>query len=483
MRLRRWIAIGAATLVLSAATPSAHADGPVPGSKAWQSRDDQNQADAWGRVFGPGGQLKNPNYLGGLLSQVGPLTVADWAAQAKRLNRPSVTLGTIFPPADIGNPLRAGWSGRRGRSVPISFTNRYGALLQGTVYAPLDGARDPYSHRLLKGPFPGVVITTGSVQGTERMYTWLAQDLAERGYVVLTYDVQGQGRSETLPHLGTKADLPFCDFTAKPLPGEAGGCPGVPFQQAANFVYGTEDAIGFFQATPGRPWANRAKGSTHVDAYNPFWQLFDHSPDLRTVTKGRTNRLAVIGHSLGAAAVTYVQGVDRRVETVVALDKLWPNRAAPWYTEPSVPALALQSEYGFLTQVFTTRPDPAREKNTGFAAWAAAGVDSMLVVPRASTHLDYTDIPLVLPASRYGQDLSSAYTQAWLDKYLKHDPAADRVLLGRTLHYLEPTAVGVWSPVTLHPETSLSFYFCSAYRLHRADGTLADNPDIAGVGC
>ena len=44
----------------------------------------------------------------------------------------------------------------------------------------------------------------------------------------------------------------------------------------------------------------------------------------------------------------------------------------------------------------------------------------MLVVPRASTHLEYTDIPLVLPASRYGQDLSSHYVQAWLDRYLKH---------------------------------------------------------------
>ena len=27
----------------------------------------------------------------------------------------------------------------------------------------------------------------------------------------------------------------------------------------------------------------------------------------------------------------------------------------------------------------------------------------MLIVPRASTHLEYTDISYVLPASRYGQ--------------------------------------------------------------------------------
>ena len=53
------------------------------------------------------------------------------------------------------------------------------------------------------GPFPGVVITPGSVQGSEGMYEWLAQDLAERGYVVLLYDPIGQG--ERLQY--TDADL------------------------------------------------------------------------------------------------------------------------------------------------------------------------------------------------------------------------------------------------------------------------------------
>ena len=38
----------------------------------------------------------------------------------------------------------------------------------------------------------------------------------------------------------------------------------------------------------------------------------------------------------------------------------------------------------------------------------------MLVVPRASTHLEYTDIALALPASRYGQDITSVYVQRWL---------------------------------------------------------------------
>jgi hypothetical protein len=74
-------------------------------------------------------------------------------------------------------------------------------------------------------------------------------------------------------------------------------------------------------------------------------------------------------------------------------------------------------------------PDPRREEKTGFNGYRKAGVDTMLIVPRASTHLEYTDINFALPASRYGQDVSSYYLQAWLDKYLKHDPSADGRLL------------------------------------------------------
>lgn len=466
------------------AVPASAATGPQPGTPAYRARDEQNQRDAWGRTFGPGGQLSNPAYLAALLAQVGPRTLADWADQARRLNRPSVTLGMIFPPANIGNPLRDGWSGRRGREAPISYTNRYGALIKGTMYAPLPGARDPYTGAALTGPFPGVVITTGSVQGTERMYTWLAQDLAERGYVVMTYDVQGQGRSETLPHQGPVADLPFCDPTAAPLPGEEGGCPGVISQQGANFRYGTEDALSFFQSTPAAPWRNPGAGSAQVDAHNPFWESYDRSPDTRSVTPGRTSRIAVIGHSYGASAVSYLQTVDPRVQTVIALDKLGLRADTAWPVgRPVVPALALQADYGFLPQAFETAPDPYRERRTGFDTWTAAGVDSMVVVPRAATHLDYTDFPLVLPASRHGQALSSVYAQAWLAKYLKHDPSADATLAATSFRYLEPVGIGIWAPVTLKRDDLLSFYFCSAYRFRTATGAVEASPDLNGTGC
>jgi hypothetical protein len=101
-------------------------------------------------------------------------------------------------------------------------------------------------------------------------------------------------------------------------------------------------------------------------------------------------------------------------------------------------------------------------------------------VPQASTHLEYTDIPLVLPASRYGQDVTSHYTQLWLDRYLKHQKN-DAGMLATSFRYLEPVGNGTWSPLTLHRADQLSFYYCSAYRFRSGSRWLA-NGDVGHVG-
>ena len=85
---------------------------------------------------------------------------------------------------------------RRGLRVPVSIHEPLRRADQGQrVRSSPWGTRSVQRLGGCWRPYPGVVITTGSVQGSERMYWWLAQDLAERGYVVLTYDVQGQGTS------------------------------------------------------------------------------------------------------------------------------------------------------------------------------------------------------------------------------------------------------------------------------------------------
>ena len=68
-------------------------------------------------------------------------------------------------------------------------------------------------------------------------------------------------------------------------------------------------------------------------------------------------------------------------------------------------------------------PDPLA-KQGGYGTLAAAGIDTQEVVLRGATHLEYTYIPLVLPASRLGERFASHYTVAWFDRYLKGDAAA-----------------------------------------------------------
>src|SRR3954447_7791995 len=404
------ICLLAALLALALAAPS-QAAGPKPGTPEYLQRDNQNIADAYGRQTAPDGQVGNPAYLPALVAEGNEVGLTQLAQQAASPNHVALTPGNVFPGWNAGNPLRRGWTGRRGIRTAVSWTHRHRALIRGDVFAPLPGARDPYTGKKLKGPFPGVVITTGSIQGSERMYWWLAEDLAERGYVVLTYDVQGQGTSETLPHENDQVNaLPFCNPFAPPQAGEEYGCPGVPAQQASNFVFGTRDALSFLLSTPSKRYPNR-NADTPVNAFNPYWGLLDRRKDKKSVTRGRRTKVAMIGHSLGASAVSYVQGVAKRVEPVGAPDKL-TSRSQPGIADlppfkPVVPALGVQSEYGFNVQPYWPShgssfapqpgppdqgPDPKREEATGFAAWRKAGVDSMVVVPRASTHLEYTDI-------------------------------------------------------------------------------------------
>ena len=70
---------------------------------------------------------------------------------------------------------------------PVVFTARNGATLSGRVWFTRAGPAKR----------PGVVIVNGSVQASETLYWFAAQTLAKAGYVVLTFDPQNQGRSDS----------------------------------------------------------------------------------------------------------------------------------------------------------------------------------------------------------------------------------------------------------------------------------------------
>ncbi len=346
---------------------------PAPGTRAWENRDTVNQYCATERLIDEYG---NPAFGATFWAQTPGVYAGQNVAMLLDPTHPHATLGQLVPGGTTADPFRTirRWTqARRGRVTDISFPATDGAKLNGHLFRP--PAHVP-------GPYPGVVITTGSIQGYQEMYYWAAQGLAEAGYMVLTYDVQGQGNSDTLP-----ADCAPDD------------CPGVPFQQAYNFFQGTEDALNWF-----------------FSARNP------HREQLAA------DRVGLAGHSLGASAVSAIGQCDPRVRAIVA----WDNLSVPEAPCPlETPALGINAEYFFNPTSQSSPPDPGA-KAGAYREIVAAGTDAMQVALRSSTHLEWTYVPYILPASRYGERVAYHYTQAWFDRYLRgSDAAFDRLTAKR----------------------------------------------------
>ena len=283
--------------------------------------------------------------------------------------------------------------------------------------------------------------------------------------------MQGQGDSDLLP-----AD---CSPTS---------CTGVPYQQPYNFYQGAEDSLSWFLSpkNPGRSSLDPA----HV---------------------------GIAGHSLGAAAVSWVGQCDTRVKAIVAWDDLNvidPKQCAANVTVPKAfqgttlhtPALATTNDYEFNVQPATTVPNPHGGTNggggsgdAGYLSLAKAGVDSELVSFRNGTHLTYSYIPLVMPSNELSERFAFHYTLAWFDSYLRGgtDPYTSQSAYARLsgLGTYDASAdvnsrgavsigAGVWDPsmAAANPSDplagnvpylvkgiaipdSLSFYYFSGYRL------------------
>jgi dienelactone hydrolase len=414
---------------------------PAPGSPEWEQRDLDNMRCASLRNRD---QLANPAFGFGVATQGAAQYAEHLADELGHPADPNGGVTTRVPGATAADPFRTikRWTDAgRGRVSPVSFAAANGATLRGHVFAP------PTSMPRPAGGFPGVVITDGSVQAYEELYFWAAEDLAASGYVVMTYDVQGQGDSSLLG-----SDCP-------------GACTGVPYQQDYNFVQGAEDSLAFF---------------TSPD--NPFADLVDRG------------RVAIAGHSLGARAVSEVGQCDDRVATIVAWDNLEPVTGCDGATYDRshlrtgglihVPALGVSGDYLFETDPQVTAPD-ADAKLAGYEQVRDAGADAMEVVMRNATHLAYTYIPHVFQSNQLGEREASYFTKAWLDyqlkrdesglarlKAAKYDDSVDKTSIGAGTY--DPRAAVASDPYSGNiPYTiagipirdAVSFYYRSAYSL------------------
>jgi dienelactone hydrolase len=302
-----------------------------------------------------------------------------------------------------------GWGDGEGATVKrVLFTARNGSTLSGHVWSSDACARN----------CPGIVITNGSVQAPEELYWYAAADLARAGYVVMTWDPQGQGWSDTYGDGADRFD-------------------GVPSQTGEPFYDGTEDALDFFFSRPGSPYVPRrscSTGTSHADkqrarvldgrdaAYNPLSTRLDSS------------RVGIAGHSLGAGAVSYVGQIDPRVKAIVAWDNLRGPGPAP-YACPSgsskrpdapaaKPALGMSADYGLTPTPYTADPDRGA-KSDAARQLAAAGIPSGELVIRGGTHYEFSFIPNpAFGGTLRGEDLVAWYTTAWFDRFVKGDRKA-----------------------------------------------------------
>ena len=359
------LALGGATMAHAADPAPLDCLGPVqhespaPGTAEWAQRDADNMACARQRI-------------------------GDFATQPAVLFTPGKTpaLDAYRNPASHANV--------RFRYTEASTPSASGKPIAVEIYRPCAAGTCtglPAGLKTFEPPYPAVVIVHGGYS-SKRLHRSAAQVLAEAGYMTIAL--------ETTAPMGTH---------------------GPDAQSVMDWVF----------ATPKAPLAG-------ANAFFPHWEQLD------------TRMVGIAGHSQGGSTASLIGQADKRIGAIVAWDNLtalktgWVDKIG---LDPAAdlrirtPALGIGADYYFKVVPTTEAPEPAKlntqggrgrgaephPKDPGYQELKAAGVDTMLVVLRAGTHLDFSLFGG--PASRYGEGVINYYTLAWFDRYLKgaHDPA------------------------------------------------------------
>jgi hypothetical protein len=477
---------------------------PAPGTAAWEARDLNNLECATQRQQD---ELSNPSFLRMWAIESGEgdpgSATQSILAQLEQPTRPTVNAIHDSPGAIITDPFRdpVQWEEEgRGHQQTLTIDATDGAHLNARLYWP----NGP-------GPFPGVLMIPG-LQAYNEVYDWVGEGLAEAGYMVLIPDPQGQGSSENLPHNPDGSIA--CGASAS-------GCSGPPVYDPASDetqLAAVTSGLDFLVSTPsdldldgdgGNPHAANAQG-TLLD--NPEWQLLNR------------HEIGVAGHSNGAIAITSAGQQDVAgtgdgsgaitypIKAVVSMDNLGEMVGSGVHIH--VPTLYFEVDYAFPSilepQDPNSPPNPQQYIDDTFSQTVAAGVDSMLIVPRASTHyeFDYEPFPASLQASRYGERVAFYYTLAWFDKYLRNNLVRDGHTATQrlTAEYFDASAdassigAGTYNPAAAAADPTnpaagnvpymiagkcvsnlLSFYYQSAYSLN--GGKLKDYHMENPLGC
>src|SRR4051794_21477777 len=184
MNLRR---VGSAALVgasmaLAAVLPAAHGATPSDYSDAQYRFHDQDNMSrsTWRHAH----LFTDPAYEEAFV----PVAADTWLqskgiqAEGGRSGRVYTGAGNALVGGSVGDPRDQNLRPDGVVDQQVFFLARTGAKLTGHVWW----------NNQISGRAPGIVITTGSIQGHEHMYWWAAKALAARGFEVFTWDVQGQ---------------------------------------------------------------------------------------------------------------------------------------------------------------------------------------------------------------------------------------------------------------------------------------------------
>jgi pimeloyl-ACP methyl ester carboxylesterase len=361
------------------------AQDPAPGTPEWHQREAENYAYAHGRA-----EDRSTNPAAGSPGSVDPLRAIDR------------------------------WNGARGEVIDVEYRNRYRARIVGHLWRP----KGP-----IDGPLPAVVFVNG-YGSADDSYFWAAEDLAEHGYLVLTFDPQGSGGSDTKP--APEYCEPGGAWTQPQEMGirEQGSCAGqdpddAQFREAEGLTFvatgkvGNEDARG--TAAVYREIAPRFVFGT-LDAVD--YLLSDRNPWRSLVD---AQRVGVAGHSAGAWAALMVASGDpkRRFRAGVAMDAY---HGFDFGVTGSTPTLLLQGEQENVAGPRTVPPSDPRSPDQlhatrgVFADLRDRGIDTGFYVLRGSTHNEFTDV--FTQASREGQRVATHLTIAWFDAHLRDGAAA-----------------------------------------------------------
>ena len=154
-------------------------------------------------------------------------------------------------------------------------------------------------------------------------------------------------------------------------------------------------------------------GTSITDAQDALSYLLEQSPVRSTLDGGR---IGVIGHSMGAITTLGLQAVEPRLKAAVAAAPI-SEQSAPFDGNP-IPVMIQTGDHdGPIAPIPFVNPAvvrPVYEKLAG---------DRAFIVAEASSHAQWTNYPL-LPTAEWGLEIAGTYSLAWMDYYLRHDPAA-----------------------------------------------------------